>query len=118
MGAISRVGELLEEFIPADEAHLTAEAVKRVFDQHGNRRNRHRARIRFLIEDIGLPRFRELYSAELQALRAADHKYTVPAATLAVRPIAPPSPQAPPPSGRGKADDFTPWLKGCSRFIR
>jgi sulfite reductase (ferredoxin) len=33
MGAISRVGELLEEFIPADEADLTAEAVKRVFDQ-------------------------------------------------------------------------------------
>ena len=71
MGAISRVGELLEEFIPVEEAHLTAEAVKRVFDQHGNRRNRHRARIRFLIEDIGLPRFRELYFVELQALRAA-----------------------------------------------
>ena len=42
MGATSRVGELLEEFVPADEAHLVAEAVKRVFDQHGNRRNRHR----------------------------------------------------------------------------
>jgi sulfite reductase (ferredoxin) len=89
MGAISRVGEILEEFIPADEAHLTAEAVKRVFDQHGNRRNRHHARIRFLIEDIGLPRFRELYSAELQALRAAG------AAKLTVRQL--PSPAC----GRG-----------------
>ena len=111
MGAISRVGELLEEFIPADEAHLTAEAVKRVFDQHGNRRNRHRARIRFLIEDIGLPRFRKLYSAELQALRAAD------TAKLGVRPIAPPS-HLPSPLGRGAggegscpAADFESWLK-------
>jgi sulfite reductase (ferredoxin) len=102
MGAISRVGELLEEFIPADEAHLTAEAVKRVFDQHGNRRNRHHARIRFLIEDIGLPRFRELYSAELQALRAA------PTARLTVRPIAPAAPLHPAHATRPAAD-FTPW---------
>jgi sulfite reductase (ferredoxin) len=104
MGAISRVGELLEEFIPAEEAHLTAEAVKRVFDLHGNRRNRHHARIRFLIEDIGLPRFRELYSAELQALRAAG------AARLAVRPVAPPSP--PHHADRIEpAADFEPWRK-------
>ena len=71
MGATSRVGDLLEEFVPAEEAHLVAEAVKRVFDQHGNRRNRHRARIRFLVEDLGLERFRELYQAELTALREA-----------------------------------------------
>ena len=71
MGATSRVGNLLEDFVPAEEAHLVAEAVKRVFDQHGNRRNRHRARIRFLIEEIGLERFRELYQAELTAIREA-----------------------------------------------
>jgi sulfite reductase (ferredoxin) len=104
MGAISRVGELLEEFIPADEAHLTAEAVKRVFDQHGNRRNRHRARIRFLIEDIGLPRFRELYAAELQVLRAAG------TARLTVPPIAPPSPVHLT-AKTEPAADFESWLK-------
>ena len=84
----------------------TAEAVKRVFDQHGNRRNRHHARIRFLIEDIGLPRFRELYSAELQALRAAGGE-------LAVRPIAPPVQRPSPASGRevGSEADFGPWRK-------
>ena len=108
MGAISRVGELLEEFISAEEAHLAAEAVKRVFDQHGNRRNRRHARIRFLIEDIGLPRFRELYAAELQALRTSG------SVKLNVRPIAP---QPPSSSGRGAcgegipAADFEPWLK-------
>ncbi len=108
MGAISRVGELLEEFISAEEAHLAAEAVKRVFDQHGNRRNRRHARIRFLIEDIGLPRFRELYAAELQALRTSG------SVKLNVRPIAP---QPPSSSGRGAcgegipAPDFEPWLK-------
>jgi sulfite reductase (ferredoxin) len=69
MGTGSRVGELLEEFLPAADAPLVAEAVKRVFDKHGNRKNRHRARLRFLLEQIGLERFRGLYETELAALR-------------------------------------------------
>ena len=69
MGADSRVGQLFEPFVPADQIHLVAEAVKRVFDQHGNRKNRNKARLRFLIEQIGLPRFRELYERELDLLR-------------------------------------------------
>ena len=68
MGAQSRVGRLLEEFIPTAEAVRVAEAVKRVFDQHGNRKNRHRARLRFLVEDLGLEAFERLYRAELAAL--------------------------------------------------
>jgi len=69
MGARSRVGGLLEEFIPAGEACLVAEAVKRVFDKHGNRKDRHKARLRFLVERIGHERFRELYEAELSDLK-------------------------------------------------
>ena len=69
MGAYSRVADLLEEFIPASECHLLAEAVKRVFDQHGNRRDKRKARLRFLIDRIGFDAFRELYQRELQELR-------------------------------------------------
>jgi len=72
MGAHSRVGQMLEEFVPAGEVHLAAEAVKRVFDQYGNRKNRHRARLRFLLEQIGLGRFKELYQEELAGLRSAS----------------------------------------------
>jgi sulfite reductase (ferredoxin) len=69
MGARSRVADLLEEFVPAQDVHLVAEAVKRVFDKHGDRRNRHKARLRFLVERIGLERFRALYEDELSKLR-------------------------------------------------
>ena len=69
MGARSRVAGLLEEFVPAEEIYLIAEAVKRVFDQHGDRKNRHKARLRFLIEKIGLEAFRKLYEEELAELR-------------------------------------------------
>ncbi len=69
LGANSRVAKSFLDFVPAGEIHLVAEAVKRVFDKHGNRKNKHRARLRFLIEQMGLERFRELYEAELSGLR-------------------------------------------------
>jgi sulfite reductase (ferredoxin) len=71
MGARSRVADRLEEFVPATDIHFVAEAVKRVFDQHGNRKNRNRARLRFLVHSIGLEHFQELYHAELSELRRA-----------------------------------------------
>ncbi len=71
MGASSRVGQLLEAFVPAGEVQLVAEAVKRVFDQHGNRKNKHRARLRYLVEEQGLAAFKQLYAGELARLRAA-----------------------------------------------
>ena len=72
MGAHSRVADKLEDFAPADDVFLMAEAVKRVFDRHGNRENRKRARLRFLIKRIGFGAFRKLYEAELAELRQAS----------------------------------------------
>jgi len=71
MGAKSRVGNLLHGFVPASDAFLVAEAVKRLFDKHGDRKNKHRARLRFLVERIGFEAFQRLYEEELAALRAA-----------------------------------------------
>ena len=68
MGAKSRVASLLHEFIPAGDAARVAEAVKRVFDKHGDRRNKHLARLRFLVEKVGLNQFRNWYHKELDAL--------------------------------------------------
>lgn len=75
MGAHSRVGELLEEFIPPEDVGYVAEAIKRVFFKHGERRNRHRARLRFLIEKIGFEEFKNLYKKELDELK--DSSYIV-----------------------------------------
>ncbi len=69
LGARSRVAKPFEEFVPADEIHFVAEAVKRVFDKYGNRKDKHQARLRFLVEQMGLERFRELYESELSELR-------------------------------------------------
>ncbi|HWX20246.1 MAG TPA: nitrite/sulfite reductase [Candidatus Binatia bacterium] len=72
MGAKSRVAVLLHDFVPAAEAFLVAEAVKRVFNQHGERKNKHLARLRFLVERIGFITFVELYQNQLAGLRAMN----------------------------------------------
>jgi len=104
MGAKSRVADLLEQFVPAGEVHYVAEAVKRVFDQHGNRKNRHRARLRFLIEQIGLDRFRELYEAELAGLRRSG----LPDLSLRELPRRESSPPAGPPQ---PGEGFAQWRR-------
>jgi sulfite reductase (ferredoxin) len=78
MGSSSRVADRLEEFVPVAEVPLVAEAVKRVFNTHGNRKDKRLARLRFLIKQLGLERFRELYRGELKRLR----EETLPVATL------------------------------------
>ena len=69
MGARPAVGHLLHDFIPAAEVYLVTSAVKRIFDKHGNRKNRNAARLRFLWNTLGEQRFRELYQDELQLVR-------------------------------------------------
>ncbi len=73
MGANPRVGRLLEEFIPESETGYCAVAVRNVFYKNGDRRNRHHNRLRFLVEDIGFDRFKDLYREELASLREDEH---------------------------------------------
>ena len=72
MGAKPEVGHLLHDFIPANDVYIVTSAVKRLFDKHGNRKNRHAARLRFLWRTLGPKRFRELYEEELQRACSED----------------------------------------------
>jgi sulfite reductase (ferredoxin) len=69
MGSKPEVAHLLHEFIPWSDTYVVAEAAKRLFDKHGNRKNKHAARLRFLWNQLGEARFRELYQNELAEVR-------------------------------------------------
>src|ERR1039458_7219917 len=75
-----------------------------VRSKNGDRKNKHLARLRFLVEKIGLPAFRELYEKELSALRAS------PPAPLELRPL--PQITATPMNGEVKSDsaEFNRWF--------
>ncbi len=72
LGKQSRLGDLLHEFIPADEVYCVAEAVKRLFGRYGDRKNKNLARLRFVVRRFGFEHFRELYQVELDRLRASS----------------------------------------------
>jgi sulfite reductase (ferredoxin) len=51
--------------VPADEVVAAAEAVIKLFRDHGNRADRKRARIKYLVHDWGVERFREVLATYL-----------------------------------------------------
>src|SRR5437870_2237773 len=57
LGAAPRIGQVLREFVPMDELIPTIEAIIKVFDTLGNRKNRNKARMKFVIEKLGFQEF-------------------------------------------------------------
>ncbi len=71
LGSQPRHADLLYDFLPAHKIIPLMEGVIRVFDRFGERKSRARARMKFLLRDLGLERFKVLLSEEEQAL---EHK--------------------------------------------
>jgi sulfite reductase (ferredoxin) len=68
LGSQPRHADAVYEFLESDQLIPYIEAVLRVFDRHGERARRHKARMKFLIKDLGLETFLELVEAEKKAL--------------------------------------------------
>lgn len=79
LGAQPHLAITTYEFLQEDHLIPYVEAVLRVFDRHGERNSRHKARIKFLIQKIGIDAFNELVHAERLAVThetyAIDHNY-------------------------------------------
>lgn len=75
LGSQPSHAELLSEFVPVNQIIPTAEGVIRVFDRHGERAKRLKARLKFLIKDLGRDEFMNLVEQEKKAL--AFHTYEI-----------------------------------------
>ena len=71
LGASPKTALVLEEFVPAKKIFTALEAVLRVFNRHGYRENRARARLKWLLADWGIEKFREAVRAELKGADTA-----------------------------------------------
>ena len=58
LGSAPRIAQVLREFTPIDELIPSIEAVIKVFDTLGNRKNRNKARMKFVIEKLGFTEFK------------------------------------------------------------
>ncbi len=75
LGSVPYKAKLFDEFLPEEELLPTMQAISRVFARLGEKRNRARARIKFLIAHLGVDEFKKLVAEERQKL-AADARWT------------------------------------------
>jgi sulfite reductase (ferredoxin) len=69
LGSNPAVAVKIEDFIYDNEILEVAEAIKRLFDQHGDRSNKHKARLRYVVARLGTQEFVKQYRSELEELR-------------------------------------------------
>ncbi|HEV2495887.1 MAG TPA: nitrite/sulfite reductase [Terriglobia bacterium] len=68
LGTVPYQAKLFDSFVPVEELLPLAQAIARVFARHGEKKNRARARIKFLVNDLGIEKFRELVLEERKNL--------------------------------------------------
>ena len=76
LGAQPIPAQVAFEFLPADELIPFSEALIRVFDRHGERNNRQKARLKYLVAKLGLDEVLRLTAAERGALTSFKHEIT------------------------------------------
>ena len=76
LGAVPHQAQLLDEFVAEEEILPLAQAVCRVFARLGEKKNRARARLKFLVARLGMEEFRRLVLEE-RAILPHDGRWTL-----------------------------------------
>ncbi len=69
LGAVSMVAQTAYEFLPENQLIPFIEASLRVFDRYGERAKRQKARMKFLVKQLGLQGFMDLVQEEWKAIK-------------------------------------------------
>ena len=70
LGPMPVEAAVLDEFLPEDRLVQRTEAVLRVFNEYGNRKNRNKARLKFVMRERGFPWLQETIEKEYQDILA------------------------------------------------
>lgn len=107
LGSVPHQAKLLDDFVPEQELLPMCQAVCRVFARMGERKNRARARLKFVIKKIGIEEFRKIVFEE-RAIIPEDERWTAyidGVSSFDEQPIRPGSALEP---GQ-RPDGFEPW---------
>ena len=72
LGSQPRHADVFYQFLPSDKIIPVMEGVLRIFDRYGERKSRAKARMKFLIKDIGSEEFKRLVAEEQKAIEFAS----------------------------------------------
>ena len=70
LGGSAKIALKLEDFIKDTEVLYYVQAMKQVFEREGDRSNRQKARLRFVVQRLGEKEFIEMFRTELRSLKA------------------------------------------------
>lgn len=70
LGPLPTEAHLLDEFVPEERLMNRIEAVIRLFSKHGNRKNKNKARLKFVVRERGFDWVREQIEAEYRDILA------------------------------------------------
>jgi len=73
LGAQPLLASIVEEFLPEDQLIPYIEAIIRVFDRYGERNNRNKARLKYLIQKLGLEEVLRLAAIERTAIKVKSY---------------------------------------------
>ena len=75
LGTVPHQAKLFDAFLPEEELLPTSQAISRVFARLGEKKNRNRARIKFLVAQLGIEEFKRLVLEERATLEQ-DPRWT------------------------------------------
>jgi sulfite reductase (ferredoxin) len=111
LGPAPHQAKLFSEFVPVEEMLPVLEAIVRVFNRLGERRNRNKARMKFLVAKLGIEEFRRLVLEERKMVNVDPMKNTYFAAAEDVES----PPEIPPvvtgPNGHHLSHEFLEWKR-------
>ena len=107
LGAVPHQAKVFDEFVPEEELLPISQAISKVFTRLGERKNRNKARMKFVVAKLGVEEFRRLVLEEREQLRH-DPAWTSHLDTLDAydeTPLKPPSQL----NGASKPEGFDQW---------
>ena len=114
LGAVPHQAKVLDEFLPGEELLPISQAICRVFTRLGERRNRNKARLKFVVAKYGIEEFRKMVYEERETLRH-DPQWTAYLDNLDAfneSPLKPPTQL----NGASKPEGFDEWYRSNIRL--
>lgn len=73
LGSSPHAAKQLTDFIPTDQILRLAETMIQIFNKYGDKKNRNKARLKFVIDRYGMDKVKEFYNEEFEALAGTTY---------------------------------------------
>jgi len=108
LGSVPHQAKLFDAFVPEEELLPLSQAISRIFARLGEKKNRNTARLKFLVNKLGIEEFKRVVLEERKAL-APDPAWTAFLEDLHVTDEKPPK-AAQPLNGQHRTEGFETWM--------